>query len=338
MLEKWLYFCGLPAAAGFLLDLILGDPRRIPHPVIFMGRMISFFERRLLTGKTEQTAARQFASGCAAAVAVAALSAAFPAAVVFLACCIHPWAGVALSCLLCWQMYAAKGLKTESMKVYRALREGDTEGARYAVSMIVGRDTSVLDEKGIIRAAVETVAENTSDGVLAPMFYMALAGPVGGYFYKSVNTMDSMTGYRNERYEYYGKCAARMDDVLNFLPARISGLLTVAAAALLPAERGTGFRSSSRGALRIFLRDRKKHASPNSAQTESACAGALGIRLAGPAVYFGMLHDKSYIGDGLREPEYEDICRANRLMYAASAGGEALLILTAAAAFFLSGI
>lgn len=331
MLENWIYFCVLPAAAGFFLDLILGDPGRILHPVVVIGKLISFFERKRLQKFP-------FASGCVTAVCVIFLSVLFPVAAVWLCCQISRTAGIVLSCLLCWQMYAAKGLKKESMKVWSALQSRDVEGARYAVSMIVGRDTSVLDEKGIIKAAVETVAENTSDGVIAPMFYMALAGPAGAYFYKSVNTMDSMIGYRNEKYEYFGKCAARLDDVLNFLPARISGLLMVAAAAILPRERETGFRGSGKNALRIFLRDRKKHASPNSAQTESACAGALGIQLAGPAVYFGILHEKPYIGDSLREPEFDDIRRANRLMYAASVGAMGIVLLTAAVFVALSVI
>ena len=384
MLENWIYFCALPAAAGFILDLIFGDPKSIPHPVVIIGRLISFFEKRLLASagrgevscrrkkvkessekdagggrsgapgeenaggesdeKTDENAAdgrrsperkkirrRQFVSGCVTAVSVVLLSVMFPAAAVWLFCRISRAAGIVSASLLCWQMYAAKGLRKENMKVWTALRSQDVEGARYAVSMIVGRDTSVLDEKGILKAAVETVAENTSDGVIAPMFYMALAGPAGAYFYKSVNTMDSMIGYRSEKYEYFGKCAAKMDDALNFLPSRISGLLIVAAAAFLPRERKTGFRGSGKNALRIFLRDRKKHASPNSAQTESACAGALGIQLAGPAVYFGILHEKPKIGDSLRAPEYDDIRRANRLMYAASCSAVGILLAIAAA-------
>lgn len=390
MLENWIYFCALPAAAGFILDLIFGDPKSIPHPVVIIGRLISFFEKRLLASagrgevsyrrkkvkecsekdagggrsgapgednaggtaagggesdeKTDENAAggrrsperkkiqrRQFVSGCVTAVSVVLLSVMFPAAAVWLFCRISRAAGIVSASLLCWQMYAAKGLRKESMKVWTALRSQDVEGARYAVSMIVGRDTSVLDEKGILKAAVETVAENTSDGVIAPMFYMALAGPAGAYFYKSVNTMDSMIGYRSEKYEYFGKCAAKMDDALNFLPSRISGLLIVAAAAFLPRERKTGFRGSGKNALRIFLRDRKKHASPNSAQTESACAGALGIQLAGPAVYLGILHEKPRIGDSLRAPEYDDIRRANRLMYAASCSAVGILLAIAAA-------
>ena len=359
MLENWLCYCILPMAAGFVLDLIFGDPRRITHPVVFMGKMISALERRLLpedkakdagsagkvrdpekngeTGGTGESEAggkaaesgtterrRQFLAGCITALSVAAVSTAVPAALTAVCAAIHPVFGTAAACVLCWQMLAAKSLKRESMKAYDAFRRGETEEARYAVSMIVGRDVSVLDEEGIVRAAVETVAENTSDGVIAPMFYMALGGPAGAWLYKSVNTMDSMIGYRSERYEFFGKCAARADDVLNFIPARISGILMIAAAAL------TGLDAAD--AFRIFRRDRKKHASPNSAQTESACAGALGIRLAGPAVYFGVRHEKPYLGDPLRRPEYEDIRRANRLMYAASVLGIFAVTLAAGAA------
>ena len=231
MLENWLCYCILPLTAGFVLDLILGDPRRIVHPVVLMGKMISGLERILLFREQAKEAEkkvikgkkRNFIAGCITAAVVAAVSTAVPAALVWICADFHPALGMAVSCVLCWQMLAAKSLKRESMKVYDAFRRGDTEGARYAVSMIVGRDVSALGEEGIVRAAVETVAENTSDGVIAPMFYMALGGPAGAWLYKSVNTMDSMIGYRNERYEWFGKCAARADDVLNFIPARISG-------------------------------------------------------------------------------------------------------------------
>ena len=179
--------------------------------------------------------------------------------------------------------------------------------------MIVGRDTKSLDRAGIIRAAVETVAENTADGVIAPLFYMALGGAVGAMAYKAVNTMDSMLGYRNEQYQYFGTAAARLDDVAGFVPARLSGLLLVAATKL------TGL--DAEGAWRIFCRDRYAHKSPNSAQSESACAGALGVRLAGDAVYFGRKVSKPYIGDATREIEAEDIVRSVRLMYAASGLG-----------------
>ena len=171
-------------------------------------------------------------------------------------------------------------------------------------------DTSVLDTAGITRAAVETVAENTSDGVIAPFLFMAIFGPVGGTFYKAVNTMDSMIGYTNDKYILFGRTAAKLDDVLNFIPARISGCLLTLAAYLLPGADG-------KNAWRIFLRDRRKHASPNSAHGEAACAGALHLRLAGDAWYFGVLHKKQFIGDNDREIVPEDIWKASLLMFLA---------------------
>ena len=315
---------------GFCIDLLVGDPHSFPHPVVLIGKCISVLER-VLRCICPKTPTGERAAGAILWGAVVIISTAVPALLLWLCGLVSPWLRLALESVMCWQILAVKSLRDESMAVCRKLEAGEIEGARYAVSMIVGRDTKPLSEAGIARAAVETVAENTSDGVIAPMFYMALAGPAGAYFYKSVNTMDSMIGYRSEKYEYFGKCAAKMDDALNFLPSRISGLLIVAAAAFLPRERKTGFRGSGKNALRIFLRDRKKHASPNSAQTESACAGALGIQLAGPAVYFGILHEKPKIGDSLRAPEYDDIRRANRLMYAASCSAVGILLAIAAA-------
>jgi adenosylcobinamide-phosphate synthase len=219
----------------------------------------------------------------------------------------HPLAGFVLETLLCCQLVAVKDLKTESMAVHKRLAANDLAGARRAVSRIVGRDTEDLDSEGIIRAAVETVAENTSDGVASPLFYLTLGGAALGCLYKAVNTMDSMVGHKSERYLYFGRAAAVLDDILNFLPSRICALAMIAAAAPL--------RFDPSGALRIFRRDRRKHASPNSAQTEAACAGALGIRLAGPSRYGGEPEDKPYIGDDTRPVEADDIIRANRLLY-----------------------
>lgn len=216
--------------------------------------------------------------------------------------------GVFVETIMTWQILAVKSLRKESMEVYDCLQRGGLDRARQAVSMIVGRDTETLDEAGIIRAAVETVAENTSDGVIAPMLYLALGGPVLGFLYKAVNTMDSMIGYRNDRYLYFGRAAARLDDAVNFLPARISALLMMAACMF------AGCEFDWRRAYAVYQRDRKKHASPNAAQTESVCAGALGLRLAGPARYFGRVMEKPYIGDARREIQPEDIGRANRLM------------------------
>ncbi len=242
-------------------------------------------------------------------------------AALFAAYWLHPAAGLIVEAVMTWQILAAKCLKVESMKVYRFLEKGKLEEARTAVSMIVGRDTAVLDAEGVAKAAVETVAENTSDGVIAPMLYTAFGSPVLGFLYKAVNTMDSMVGYKNEKYLYFGRAAAKLDDAVNFLPSRISAWLMIGAAFL------GGRCFSAKEALRIYKRDRRKHASPNSAQTEAVCAGALGIRLAGDASYFGKRVHKPYIGDAGRQTEYEDIRRANRLMYLTAWMGEALCIL-----------
>ncbi len=230
-----------------------------------------------------------------------------------------------------YQILAAKCLKVESMKVYRRLREGNLAEARKAVSMIVGRDTERMDEEGVAKAAIETVAENTSDGVIAPMLYAAVGGPVLGFFYKAVNTMDSMVGYKNEKYLYFGRAAARLDDLVNYIPARVSAGLMILAA------YWGGKDLSGKDARRIYKRDRRRHASPNSAQTESVCAGALGVRLAGDAFYSGRLVKKPYIGDALRRVEYEDIPRAVRLMYLTAWLGEILCLILMGAAWLVGG-
>ena len=188
----------------------------------------------------------------------------------------------------CYQILAVKSLKVESDRVYRALKEEGLISGRKAVSMIVGRDTKELSEEGVTKAAVETVAENTSDGVIAPLFYMVIGGAVLGFAYKAVNTMDSMIGYKNDKYRYFGTAAARLDDAANFLPSRLAALLMIAASFLLGMD--------GPGAFRIYCRDRKNHKSPNAAQTESVMAGALGVELAGNAWYFGKLYEKPTIG------------------------------------------
>ena len=197
------------------------------------------------------------------------------------------------------------------MNVYKELQKGDLPAARKAVARIVGRDTQSLTAEGVTKAAVETVAENASDGVIAPLFYMLMGGAPLALTYKAINTMDSMLGYKNEKYLYFGRCAAKLDDAANWLPSRLAGLLWVA-------RCGPYRAAAPRGAWRIWRRDRRSHASPNSAQTESACAGALGVQLAGPACYFGEYYDKPTIGDPLRPIEPQDIVRANRMMYAES--------------------
>jgi len=291
---------------GFILDFILGDPYSMPHPIRLIGNLIS---------RTEKAVRRLFCNnlklgGIVLALTVIVFSTVIPLLILIAAYSLNVIVGIIIEGIMCYYMIAAKCLKKESMKVYYAENEHDTEKARKAVSMIVGRDTAVLDDSGIIRAAVETVAENTSDGVTAPIMYMALFGAVGGFFYKAVNTMDSMIGYKNEKYADLGFFAAKLDDILNYLPSRITAVAMIISSAVL--------KYDSKNAYRIWKRDRRKHASPNSAQTESVCAGALNIRLAGDAYYFGELHKKEYIGENKREIENEDIKRANRLMYSAS--------------------
>ncbi len=294
--------------AGFLIDFFVGDPYSIPHPVVGIGKWISFFDRKLRRGNSNP---KDVGRGALTVVLVALISTGVPALVLELSWRLHPAAYFAVNAIMCWQILAARQLFREGKKVQRALEKGDTEGARAAVSMIVGRDTDVLDENGICRAAVETVAENASDGVIAPLFWTFLFGAAGGFFYKSINTMDSMLGYKNEKYLYFGRAAARTDDVVNYVPARLSAVLMIAACPLC--------RLDGKNARRIFRRDRYKHASPNSAQTESTVAGALGVRLAGDAVYGGVVKKKEFIGDPVREIEPYDITRAGRLMYVASA-------------------
>lgn len=293
---------------GFFLDLILGDPYFLPHPIRLIGRLITETEKRLRRRRPGVNE-REIRQGVMMVCFVLAVVITVAGLLLWAAYRLHPYAGILLECLMTYQILAVKCLKEESMKVYRFLKEGDLIQARAAVSMIVGRDTDCLDEEGVARAAIETVAENTSDGVIAPMLYLALGGPVFGFFYKAVNTMDSMVGYKNEKYLYFGRAAAKLDDVLNFIPARIGACLMIAAAFL------SGSEFSGKDALRVYLRDRRNHASPNSAQTESVCAGALGIRLAGDASYFGKVVNKPYIGEETRKAESEDIKRANRLMY-----------------------
>lgn len=296
----------LPLAAGFLLDCILGDPYSFPHPVRLIGRMISALEKWV----RNRFADRLILGGTILGLIVILTSTVLPFLLLIVCYRLNMWVGSALESILCYYMLAARCLRSESMKVYYAIRENDTEKARKAVSMIVGRDTDVLDRNGVIRAAVETVAENTSDGVTAPMIYMGLGGAPLGFFYKAVNTMDSMIGYTNEKYINLGRFAAKLDDVLNFIPSRLTALLMILSSGILNFDISDAFR--------IWKRDRRKHASPNSAQTESVCAGALDVRLAGDAYYFGELHRKPYIGDDIREIENEDIRRANRLMYCTS--------------------
>ena len=294
---------------GFVLDALFGDPAWLPHPVVYMGKAISKLEK-FLRSRLPKTPQGELLGGAIVAFCLPVGTFLLTGLVCWGAARLHPLLGLAVQMFWCGQALAARGLVQESTNVYKELKKPDLPGARKAVSRIVGRDTAELTAEGVTKAAVETVAENASDGVIAPLLYMLIGGAPLALTYKAINTMDSMLGYKNEKYLYFGRVPAKLDDVANYIPSRLAGLLWVAAAAL------TG--NSARGAWKIWRRDRRCHASPNSAQTESACAGALGVQLAGPAYYFGQYYPKLTIGDALRPIEPEDILRANRMMVAES--------------------
>lgn len=298
---------------GFGLDWLLGDPIFIPHLVVGIGKMITFLERGLRKAFLK-TPNGELSAGAVLAVSVPLVSFGLCRLALWLGGLLHPTVRLVLAGLICWQCLAARSLAQAGERVEKALLASpDLDGARQAVARVVGRDTAALDRAGVIRAAVETVAENTCDGVVAPLFWLAVGGAPLGIFYKAVNTLDSMVGYKNEKYLYFGRASARLDDVMNYIPARLSALLMIASARLC------GF--DAQNAWRIFKRDRYNHKSPNSAQSESVCAGALGIRLGGNAFYFGRLVEKPAIGDALRECEPQDIGRAGRLMLCTAALG-----------------
>lgn len=294
---------------GFLLDLLFGDPYFLPHPIRLIGSLIAKIEKCFLGKNKNRNEKRELRQGICMVIIVLFSTMTAATLILFLAYSMNCYLGMAVEMIMTYQILAAKCLKDDSMKVYQCLKEKTLPEARKAVSMIVGRDTDCLDEAGVAKAAIETVAENTSDGVIAPMLYTALGGPILGLLYKAVNTMDSMIGYKNDTYLYFGRSAAKLDDVVNFLPARISAYFMILASFI------GGKCFSGKRAYYIYKRDNRNHASPNSAQTESVCAGALGIQLAGDASYFGKTVKKPYIGDNVRAVEYEDIKRVNRLMY-----------------------
>ena len=293
---------------GMILDWIFGDPVWLYHPVRIIGKWISFLEKilRKFAGDQEGNEKKLLIAGGILWTLVILASAAVPMGILYLAEKFSPCAAFVLECFWCYQLLAARSLGKESKKVYKKLIQDDLSEARLAVSMIVGRDTENLTVEGVTKAAVETVAENTNDGVIAPLIYMLIGGPILGFVYKAVNTMDSMLGYKNEKYLYFGRVAAKMDDVAVFIPARISALLMILASCLLGMD--------GKNALWIWKRDRRKHASPNAAQTEAVCAGALQVQLAGDAWYFGKKHEKDTIGDPIRDIEPRDILRSEKLM------------------------
>lgn len=292
--------------AGFILDLIFGDPHWLPHPICLIGNLIGFLEknlRRLLApGKTAL-----LLGGALMIVIVLTLSYAVPYAVLMLAEQVSPWLKFALETIMFYQIFATKCLRDESMKVYTALHNNDLADARVKLSWIVGRDTKELTAEEVTKGAVETVAENTADGIIAPMLYMFIGGAPLAFLYKGINTMDSMVGYKNDKFLYFGRCAAKLDDLANLIPARITGLVMILASYFL--------NLNAKGAWKIFWRDRYNHLSPNSAMTESVTAGALNIQLGGDHFYFGKLVHKDTIGDNIRQVVPEDIVAANNLLY-----------------------
>ncbi len=285
-----------------LLDLLLGDPRWLPHPVVGIGRVVSFLEKLL-----RRTVANERVAGVLLLIVTVAATYGLALAAVVGAAAIHPYAGWTVATLAAWTTLAARSLHRESGLVAEALERGDIAGARRSLSYIVGRDTAELDEPETWRATVETVAENTSDGVIAPLFFLLLGGPPLALAYKAVNTLDSMVGYKNDRYLQFGWASARFDDLANYLPARLTGLLMVLVSPLL----GLSFRNS----WRIMRRDGRNHASPNSGIPEAAAAGALGVRLGGTNSYFGKPVPKPTIGDSVRPLDGDSWRGAVRLMY-----------------------
>ncbi len=302
-------FTLLSVLMGFLIDCVIGDPNWLWHPVMGIGKLISLSEKlfRKLFPKLDMG---EFLAGLLTAILVPLVTAGVVFGILLGLWLLSPWAYFAMSTIMCWQCFAARCLQKEANKVVKALENDGLEAGRNRVGMLVGRDTEHLSEEQVLKATVETVAENASDGVIAPMLFMLLFGAVGGFFYKAINTMDSMIGYKNERYLYFGRAAAKLDDAANWIPARLSALAMIAVAPILGLD--------GKNAARIWKRDRRKHASPNSAQTESATAGALHIQLAGPASYFGKLVEKPTLGEADRPIEPQDVSRASKLMYGAS--------------------
>lgn len=298
------FLSGLSLAAGFFLELLAGWPQKLYHPVMAIGWLISRLER-LLRRLFSDTPKGQRAGGIVLAAVVPLACWCLTAGLLALCWRIHPAAYFVMQSLFYYSIFATGSLRDAGLSVYCALRESVEAGWK-AVSMIVGRDTQNLTEEGVIKATVETVAENLSDGIIAPLLFAFVGGAPLAFFYKGVNTMDSMVGYKNEKYRYFGTGAAKLDDFCNFLPARLSALLMILLAPAVGLDR--------KNAWRIFRRDRRKHASPNSAQTESVMAGALHVQLAGDAYYFGEYYHKELIGDHDRDITREDIRTACRYL------------------------
>lgn len=312
---------------GFVLDLLWGDPRWLPHPVVLLGHLISGLEK-LVRRVAGADANNLMAGGFFLVLVVCSVAFCVP---YFLLAWLHrvaPWLAWCVEAFLCFQIFATRSLADAAREVYKSLTQSENlDAAREKLSYIVGRDTRELSKTEIIKAAIETVAENTSDGVIAPLFYLLLGGVPLGMFYKAVNTMDSMLAYRTADYLYIGRCAAKLDDAANFLPARLSAFLLLLAVKLMNLNVAQAWQ--------IFRRDRYNHLSPNSAQTESVVAGALQLQLGGGHYYFGEFVPKKTIGEAGREPEPRDILRTNQLLYTTAVAG---LVLGSLISWLVQGI
>lgn len=293
---------------GYALDLLIGDPHNMPHPIRLIGNSITRVEKRLR--KNCNSPKDEYIAGLLIWIIIVFSSLVIPFAISYIALKINYILYIVVESIMIYYILATKCLKDESMLVYKQLKKHDIKEARRYVSYIVGRDTENLDEKQIVKATVETIAENTSDGVIAPLIYVLIGGAPLGFMYKAINTLDSMIAYKNEKYINFGRFSAKADDVANYLPARISAYLMIFASIILNMDY--------KNAYKIYQRDKNKHESPNSAHTESVCAGALDVKLAGGSYYGGVFENKPTIGDDLRPIETDDIKRANKLMYATS--------------------
>jgi adenosylcobinamide-phosphate synthase len=290
-------------AAALLADMLLGDPSWLPHPVRLIGKLIDFAEKALWTGHPGQDLRR----GGLLVLRVIVVVVAVTCAVVVISERLAPALGAVVAVIIAWTTLALRGLDTAAARVQNALERGDLPAARTALPALVGRDPESLDQDGMVRAVIESVAENSSDGVIAPMLYLFIGGPAAAMGYKAINTLDSMIGHSDSRYLYFGRCAARLDDFANLIPARLSAGCLVAAAATL--------RQHAVNAMRVCWADARRHPSPNAGFPEAAMAGALGVQLGGAAIYEGEEHARPLLGVACRRVDVTDIAIARRMLW-----------------------
>lgn len=293
---------------AYILDLLIGDPFSF-HPVIWIGNLIKKLDQLKHT-KLNGFFLLMIVSGISTLVVLALHLISYK---------IHLVVGIVMEVWMIYTIFATKSLDVETRKVYKALKEGDIKSARKWIGYLVSRDTSEMTESDIVKACVETISENITDGIIAPLFYITIGGAPLGWYYKSVNTLDSMVGYKNEKYKDFGYFSAKWDDVLNYIPARMTGVLILIVGSILKYDTKNG--------IKVLKRDKRNHASPNSAYSEAAVAGLLNIQLGGKASYFGIVSMKPTMGDENKAIEVEDIQKTKRIMYLTSAVGLLILLL-----------